>query len=177
MFIPGFIVSLFTFPGVIVHEAAHQLMCRLTGTPVLDVCYFRVGGNPSGFVVHGTPMSGWKHFVISVAPFLVNTIVGFLIALPTALVVAGKGECGPLDLLLGWLGVSVAMHAFPSTGDASSLWSSVRDPEASWLLRIVGFPVIAIIWLGSLLSVIWFDAMYAAGVCFAIPAAIVAMVA
>jgi hypothetical protein len=176
MFIPGFLISLVTFPGIIVHEAAHQLMCRLTGTPVLDVCYFRVG-NPSGFVMHGEPASGWKHFVISVAPFLLNTIVGFLIALPTALVVAGKGEPGPLDMLLGWLGISVAMHAFPSTGDASSLWRSLRAPGASWTLRIIGFPVVAVICLGAVLSVVWLDVIYGVEVCFVIPAAIVGAVA
>ncbi|MFO1485735.1 MAG: metalloprotease family protein [Verrucomicrobiaceae bacterium] len=170
--IPGFVISILTFPGVIVHEAAHQLMCRLTGTPVLNVCYFRVG-NPAGFVIHDAPSTGWKHFLIAVAPFLINTIAGMLIALPAGLAVAGKGEPGPLDVTLGWLGISVAMHAFPSTGDASSLWHSIRAPGASWLLRIIGFPVVAVIYLGAALSVVWFDAIYAALICFAVPAAVV----
>lgn len=42
MIIPGFLISIATFPGVIVHEAAHQLFCRLTKVAVLDVCYFRL---------------------------------------------------------------------------------------------------------------------------------------
>lgn len=168
MLIPGFVVSLVTFPGVIVHEAAHQLMCRLTNTPVLKVCYFRVG-NPSGYVIHDKPSSGWKHFLISVAPFLINSVIGFLIALPAGLVMAGQGEVGPLEVFLGWLGLSVAMHAFPSTGDATSLWNSLWDPGTSWLLRVVAVPVVGIIFLGGALSVVWFDAVYGASICFGLP--------
>ena len=173
-FIPGFVISIATFPGVIVHEAAHQLMCRLTNTPVLKVCYFRVG-NPAGYVMHDAPSSGWKHFLISVAPFLINSILGFLICLPVALAAAAKTPMGPLDLLLGWLGISVAMHAFPSTGDASSLWSALKKDNASWLLRIVAFPVVGVIYLGAALSVVWFDAIYAGVLCFGAPAAIIEM--
>lgn len=167
--IPGFLITLLTFPGVIVHEAAHQLMCRLTSTPVLGVCYFQTG-NPAGYVIHDTPSSGWKHFLISVAPFLINTIVGFLIALPVGLAVASAADPGPLDVFLGWLGISVAMHAFPSTGDASSLWAGLKQPSTSWLLRVIAFPVVGIIYLGAALSVVWFDAIYGGLVCFGLPA-------
>ena len=49
--IPGVLVSAVTFPGVVVHEAAHMLFCRIRGVAVLDVCFFRFG-NPAGYVVH-----------------------------------------------------------------------------------------------------------------------------
>jgi hypothetical protein len=39
-FIPGPLIALATFPGVIVHELAHQLFCRWFRIPVLNVCYF-----------------------------------------------------------------------------------------------------------------------------------------
>jgi len=175
-FIPGFLISLVTFPGVIVHEAAHQLMCRLTGTPVLKVCYFRVG-TPSGYVIHDQASSGWKHFLISVAPFLINSIVGMLICLPVALARVESTPMEPLDLLLGWLGLSVAMHSFPSTGDASSLWAALKGPKSSWLLRIIGYPVVGVIYIGAALSVVWFDAIYAFMICFAAPDLVMEMLA
>ena len=173
-FIPGFLIALVTFPGVIVHEAAHQLMCRFTGTPVLKVCYFRLG-TPSGYVVHDEASSGWKHFLISVAPFLINSIVGMLICLPVALARAEHTPMEPLDVLLGWLGLSVAMHSFPSTGDASSLWHSLKGPKSSWLLRLIGYPAVGVIYLGAALSVVWFDAIYAFTICFAAPDLIMEM--
>jgi hypothetical protein len=120
VFIPGPFVALATFPGVIVHEMAHQFMCRLTDTPVLKVCYFRVG-NPCGYVMHGRPGSAWKHFLISMAPFLFNSIVAVLVALPVALAALSKGEMQLQDIVLGWLGISIGMHALPSSGDAKSL--------------------------------------------------------
>ena len=49
--IPGQLISLATFPGVIVHEAGHMLFCKLRHVAVLDVCFFRFG-NPAGYVVH-----------------------------------------------------------------------------------------------------------------------------
>lgn len=174
-FIPGFVITLATFPGIIVHEAAHQLMCRLTGTPVLKVCYVQMG-NPAGYVIHDEPSSGWKHFLISVAPFLINSIIGLLICLPVALAEPAHGFA-PVNLLLGWVGFSVAMHAFPSTGDADSLWAALKKDNASWLLRIIAYPVVIVIHIGAALSVIWFDAIYAAMICFGAPAVFLEMLA
>lgn len=49
-FIPGELISILTFPGIIVHEFAHMLFCRIRKVAVFDACYFRVG-NPAGFVI------------------------------------------------------------------------------------------------------------------------------
>ncbi len=68
-FIPGQLISIITFPGVIVHEYAHQLFCKITKTVVLDVCYFRVG-NPAGYVVHENPRKLSSHLLIDIGPFL-----------------------------------------------------------------------------------------------------------
>lgn len=35
------LITLVTFPGVIVHEAAHMLFCRVRRVAVLDVCFLR----------------------------------------------------------------------------------------------------------------------------------------
>ena len=53
-FLPGFLISILTFPGVIVHEAAHAFFCRKFEAPILEVKYFRFG-NPAGYVIHGDP--------------------------------------------------------------------------------------------------------------------------
>lgn len=177
IFIPGPLIAFLTFPGIIVHEAAHQLMCRLTNTPVLKVCYLRAG-NPAGYVMHDTPSSGWKHLLISVAPFLINSIIGMLICLPVALAEASRSlPLSLADIGLGWLGISVAMHSFPSTGDAASLWKAMKAENVSWLLRLVGYPLVAVIHLGALLSVVWFDAIYAWLICFRGPLSVLEMLA
>jgi hypothetical protein len=125
MFIPGPLIALATFPGVIVHEIAHQLFCRIFRVAVFDVCYFRLG-NPAGYVIHEPPSNASQQIWIGIGPFFVNSILGALIALPAVIPVMRFEAGAPLDYLLMWLGVSIAMHAFPSTGDAKSIWSAVQ---------------------------------------------------
>ena len=113
MFIPGFLITLLTFPGVIVHELAHQLFCRYFKIPVFKVVYFQLG-NPAGYVLHERASNKAQGILVSIGPFIVNTVVGALIALPAALPVFTFHTAGPLDYVLIYLGVSIAMHAFPA---------------------------------------------------------------
>ena len=53
----------------------------------------------------------------------------------------------------------------------------MRIRDSSWLLRIIAFPVVFVIHIGAVLSVVWFDAIYAALICFAAPAAFLEMLA
>lgn len=121
MIIPGFIITWITFPGVIVHELAHKLFCHWTGTKVLQVCYFRFG-NPAGFVIHEKPATVWTHMLIGIGPLFVNSMLGLAIGL---LALLFKQRAEPLFLGLIWLAISVAMHSFPSTGDAKSIWTAI----------------------------------------------------
>ncbi|WNS45604.1 metalloprotease family protein [Paenibacillus sp. MMS20-IR301] len=167
-FIPGFIISIITFPGVIVHEFAHQLFCRLFRTSVLDVCYFRVG-NPSGYVVHEHPRKNSHQIWIGLGPFFINSLIGALIALPAAIPVMRFGSPTIVDYILIWLGVSIAMHSIPSTGDAKNIWNSVKDKQTSWLVKIVMTPIVGLIYLFSFGSVLWLDLIYGFAVATGIP--------
>jgi hypothetical protein len=176
MFIPGFLITLATFPGVIVHELAHQLFCRWFKVPVFEVVYIRVG-NPAGYVLHERVANKWHSMMISVGPFVVNTILGALIALPAALPMFKFDNPMPVDYLLIYLGVSVAMHAFPSTGDAKAIWETLKEEETSLPVKIIGYPIIGLIYLGSLGSFFWLDLAYGVAVAVGLPNLIVALVA
>jgi len=171
--IPGPLIALATFPGVIVHELAHQLFCRWFRVPVLEVCYFRVG-NPAGFVMHEPPTKSYHSLFISLGPFLINTILGALIAFPAALPVIKFGEGDLLDYLLIWLGVSIAVHAIPGTGDAKSLWQSVKGPGISPGVRFTVAPIVGIIYLAALGRVCWLDLIYGIAVTIGLPTLLVA---
>lgn len=161
--IPGFIITWLTFPGVIVHEFAHKLFCHWTGTPVLKVCYFRFG-NPAGYVIHGRPTSVWRHILIGIGPFFVNTLAGFALGIPLAL---AHTDIKDLTLLSGiwfWLAVSIAMHSFPSTGDAKGIWHALWSNEAPVTARVIGSPLVVIIFLGAFGSIFWLDLIYGIGV-------------
>jgi len=174
MLIPGFLITLITFPGVIVHELAHQLFCRLYKVPVFQVVYIRIG-NPAGYVLHEKPQNKWQSMMISIGPFFVNTILGALIALPAALPVYTFENANIFHYLLIYLGVSIAMHAFPSTGDAQSILTAIKDPGTKLLTKIVGYPLIGLIYIGSIGSFIWLDLVYGIAIAVGLPNLIIAI--
>jgi len=177
MLIPGQIVSLFTFPGVIVHELAHQLFCRLSKIAVFEVCYFRFG-NPAGYVIHETPKAISKQIAISIGPFFLNTIVGSLIALPAVIpVMTFSDNSNWLNYVLIWLGVSIAMHSFPSMQDAKSIWTLIRDRQTPILHKIFATPLVGLLYICSMGSVVWLDLAYGAAVVALLPKLLIKLVA
>ena len=121
MIIPGELIALLTFPGVIIHEAAHMLFCKWGRVAVLDVCFFRFG-NPAGYVIHEEPRNFHTAFLISVGPFIVNSLLCILLCFPAFVPVRIFDRADPISYFLLWLGLSIGMHAFPSTQDAKVLW-------------------------------------------------------
>ena len=163
MFIPGFLISIATFPGVIVHEFAHVVFCKFTDTRVLKVCYFRVG-NPAGYVIHEQPSTVWRHILIGIGPFFVNTLLGFMLGIIALPMHINFDPLTAAQLILLWLGVSIAMHSFPSTGDAKSIWQAVWSKAAPMSARLIGTPLVLVIFIGATGSIIWLDAVYGFGV-------------
>lgn len=170
--IPGFLISLATFPGVIVHELAHQLFCRVAGVAVFEVCYFRMG-NPAGYVVHEIPKKVYQHIFISVGPFFMNTVIGALIALPAVIPVIKFDTGSLMDYFLIWLGVSIAMHSFPSTGDAKSIWEAVWNKETPLPAKLAAAPLVGIIYLCAAGSIFWLDVIYGIAAATVLPNLIV----
>lgn len=176
MIIPGFVISLVTFPGVIVHELAHQLFCRWCRVPVFKVVYFQME-NPVGYVQHEVPQNKWQTILISAGPFILNTLLGALIAFPASFPVFRFDNATPLDYILIYLGVSVAMHAFPSTGDAAAIWDVVKDKDTSLWVKLVGYPVVGLIYIGSFGSFFWLDLAYGIAVAVLLPNLLVSIFA
>jgi hypothetical protein len=156
--IPGFIISILTFPGVIVHEWAHLMMCRLVGVRVHEVCYFRFG-NPAGYVVHEAPRNPLANILIGYGPLIINTIVGGILG---GLYWGKETQNGDNTFvyIMVYLGISIAMHSFPSTGDAKSMWSSIWSKNSSCLAKLIGTPLVGIIFIGAFGSIFWLDLVY-----------------
>jgi hypothetical protein len=159
--IPGFIIAIATFPGVIIHELAHLLFCRLKRVPVLEVKFFQFNMQTAGYVLHGPVESFGASFLVSVGPFIVNSLLCMLICLPASIPYRLYGSSNFPTLVLLWLGVSIGMHAFPSTQDASNLSEQAKKAVAAKnKAAYLAYPVVGLIYLANLLSVIWFDALY-----------------
>jgi hypothetical protein len=170
MFIPGFLIAIVTFPGVIVHEFAHLFFCRLRKVAVFQVCYFRVG-NPAGFVIHENTSNFNTTFLISMGPFFVNTVLCLLICLPAYIPINVFGLSHPLSYFLMWLGVSIGMHAIPSNQDAKNIYSQAKDKaKEKNILAILSFPIIGLIYVFNLLRFFWADLIYGVAIGVGLPA-------
>ncbi|MFQ5602750.1 MAG: DUF3267 domain-containing protein [bacterium] len=172
MFIPGEIVAALTFPGVIVHEVAHMLFCKLRKVAVLDVCFFQFD-NPAGYVLHDEIEDFTTAFLVSIGPFLVNSLLCIVICFPAFVPVKIFGLNNPLSYVLIWLGVSIGMHAFPSNQDAQHLLHYAKKEIASLKpLAIISYPLVLVIYLANLLSFFWIDYLYGIGIGLGLPALI-----
>lgn len=173
MIIPGFLISLVTFPGVVVHELAHQIFCRIFRIPVYKVVYFQME-NPSGYVSHEAVEHPFKVFMISVGPFFINTILGMLIVLPASIELFTFGD--GRHLVLAWLGISILMHAFPSTGDARVMVNQIlKNPDVGIVTKYAAAPFIGLIYLGAWGSMLWLDLIYAIAMALVIPYLLLAL--
>jgi hypothetical protein len=145
------LITLFTFPGVIVHEAAHMLFCRVRGVAVLDVCFLRFE-NPVGYVLHEPPKDLLSVFLISLAPFALNNVLCIFFCFPAMLHERLRNQLDPLSLFLIWLGVSIGTHALPSSQDASILWREARVAARKFNpLAIISLPLVVIVHAANLL--------------------------
>lgn len=169
--IPGFLISWVTFPGVVVHEFAHEKACEWRGIRVHDVNYFSLSGG--GHVTHSEPRTFSDTLAISAAPFVVNTVlsfalyvVAFLLYEGTGVVsgIAPAGYSNQVALGTGWVALSIGWHAIPSFGDAGHIWNGVTDNWRSSNLALFSIPLVLLFYVGNILAFVWFDAIYSLGI-------------
>lgn len=171
-FIPGEIIAILTFPGIIVHEMAHLLFCKFRKVAVLDVVYFRIG-NPAGYVIHEKTDNFTSTFLVSMGPFFINTLLCLLICLPAYMPMKFFNIDHPLSYVLMWLGISIGMHAIPSSQDADNVYEQAKERiKDGNLLAIISFPIVGLVYLFNILRVIWSDAIYAFAIGVGIPSLI-----
>ena len=158
-----YILSYITFPGVIAHEFAHAWACRRLGIHVHKVCYLRLG-NPMGYVLHEHPVYAIQHIMVAVAPFFISTTLAMAVSLSACGVVQSQAypEIREMSAFVGaWISFSLALHAFPSSGDADSLWADVQSPDISIIAKLLLVPIVGIIRLVQMGTRLWLDVLFA----------------
>jgi hypothetical protein len=168
--IPCWLISLLTFPGVIVHEIAHRFFCDLAKVPVYQVCYFRIG-NIAGYVVHGPAKGLRTSFLISIGPLIVNTILCALLTFSASfpIFILEVEKYNIVFLILMWIGFSIGMHAFPSVNDMKNFLQEVKSVEKGGILLIFAKLIASLLKVANVLRFIWFDAIYAFGISMLLP--------
>jgi hypothetical protein len=131
IFIPGAVVAVLTFPGVVLHEMAHKFFCDFYRVPVYNVKYFAISKN-AGHVIHEASGNSREKAIISLAPFLINSLVCFLLLIPKIFpLVMGTSFVSTFtfpDIFLTWVGFSCGVNAIPSKTDLAHIDSNVSWP-------------------------------------------------
>lgn len=171
MFIPGWLISVATFPGVIVHEIAHRFFCDIAKVPVYSICYFRFG-NPSGYVTHGEVKGIKNAFLISIGPLIINSLLCMILTLPLTfpMFILNAESMNPALGILAWIGFSIGMHAFPSNQDMKNFVHEVRTTKKKGILYLIALPSALLVKIANILRIVWFDLFYAIGISAILPA-------
>jgi hypothetical protein len=174
LFIPGILIAILTFPGVIIHELGHYIFCRIRNVQVYDAKFFQFDMNVSGYVIHEQPKDFLSVFLISTGPLVINTILCLIVTLPASIPYYLFGDRSIITFFYLWLGISIGMHAFPSNQDADILWIKAKDEvKKGSVLAVVSMPLCVLVFIANLLRVVWFDAVYAFSVAILLPQFIV----
>lgn len=165
VWIPGELISLITFPGVIIHEIAHRFFCDIFKVPVYEINYFRPGDKTAGHVRHANIDSFWISFLIGIAPFFINSVLCMILTFPRGIVFylgtsdlpSSSASLGFLGFVLYWAGGSIGFNAIPSTKDLEGLWNKTESYESKALLILVNilFWPFNINMIGPMFSVVY----------------------
>lgn len=170
-FIPGWLVSIITFPGVIVHELGHKLFADFAALPVYEVKYFQFK-NPAGYVAHGETNDLKKSFIVTTGPFLLNSVLCFLICFSAGISYYWLKieQTEFLSLAILWLGVSIGMHAFPSNHDLENFTNLVHINYSERKILQMFSKVFAFTFItANTLRIFWIDVLYAFLIGFLLP--------
>jgi hypothetical protein len=177
-FIPGFVIALATFPGVILHEAAHVFFCRWQKVAIFRVCYFQLGLDVAGYVEHEATNDLCKAFWISMGPLFVNTLLCIVFCSAAVVPIQEFGIKDPIAYFFYWLGISMGMHALPSSQDVSNFWMLIPEARArgDWFAYLC-YPLAGALYLANLGKFFWIDYGYGLAVGILGPLAVLRLVA
>lgn len=139
-------------PGVVTHEFAHYLVCKLLRVPVYDVNLFSFG-ETAGYVEHAIPRSYTKRLLVALAPLLVNLALGL------ALFWAGTQLATPYTVVALSLGFVVIAHSLPSSVDAKTLLPQ-RTLGYLYPLFLLAVPLIIVLLVANRLRSYGFRLVY-----------------
>jgi len=139
--IPGELIALLTFPGVVLHEISHRFFCDIQNIDVYAINYFQPFSKKAGHVIYRPTNNFFHSFFIAIGPLIINSLVCILLTFPagcnayldTDFVDYSSSFVSLAYLIMQWIGYSIGFHAMPSNKDMSGLKTMVH----SWWARTI----------------------------------------
>ncbi|MCX5921804.1 MAG: metalloprotease family protein [Candidatus Dependentiae bacterium] len=177
IFMPGEVIALFTFPGVILHEMAHKFFCDIGNVPVYVVHFFRPGDKTAGCVIHASANDVKKSYLIAIGPLLINSVVCMLLLFPRSIVglletdFIGHSHSTAYSIL-EWLGFSIGLHAIPSNQDMNEVieLAGKNDNLSKSMAALVNLTVAAVYIFNTNYISFFLKILYVLGISHLIPA-------
>lgn len=173
--VPGIVIAFITFPGVIIYQILRRFCLDLMHVPVYEASYFDFA-HPTANIAHEKVNNLFKAYVIAVGPFIGCSALSFLLGLPIALLMSLSAPIGVEHWIIMWIAISIGMHAFPVPDDMDTLHECVRGLGGFNLLLPLSWMMLITVKIARFLRVVWFDAIYAGIIAFAIPLMVIRMV-
>ncbi len=161
-------IAWITFPGVMVRVLGRLFICKLLGVEVAQAKLFQFQ-RPFGYVAYTLPASIWTSLAIIAGPFFINTLAGLLIGFAAAWSEGDNDLRLLAQLFLLWLGVAIAKHAFAQHEEGPMLRAALKVQGTPGLAKVIGYPLMVLVYAGWIASVLFVDVLYGAFIAFAIP--------
>lgn len=159
--IPQKIISILTFPGIILYNFFHVLVCKLKKIPIYKVCYFKFDNENKGYVIHNQAENINDEILIGIFPFILNNITGMLFGVPASILLLTERKVDIPIILLLWLSISIIINSFPSFSVISELSTLLKSKELTIPKLILIYPFLLFFKLSDSLKWAWFDLIYA----------------
>lgn len=160
MSVLGAILAAVTFPGVIVREGAHLLLCRTFHLAVFEVRFLGLK-RPFGSVQHEPARHFGAALAETLGPFCLNTALCVMFSTAAFLPVWELKIYDPMAYVFYWLGLSFGVHAFPARADLRHLWELTPGAaKRGNLLALASYPLVALLYLVDFARAFWADTAF-----------------
>ena len=103
-------------------------------------------------------------------PLIINSLLCIVLCFPAFIPIRVFHIHDSLSGILIWLGISIGMHAFPSSMDTNLLWQHALQVARRWNpLALVSFPLVILLFVANVVRLFWFHAIYACAIGLTLP--------
>ncbi|MFC1764143.1 hypothetical protein ACFL6U_18975 [Planctomycetota bacterium] len=151
-----------TFPGLVMRRFIRSSFARLQVTESEELMYH--GNTNADMDREASPQA-----LISICLFFINTVFGIILGSLAWLYTMTDTLLMIPCILLVWLSVTMAVHAFPSIDEAQRTWQLLQKKNTPWIAKLVGRPLAGIMLVGALGSLLQLDLIYGIAIGIGLP--------
>ncbi len=177
MIVLATLLTILTFPGVVLRVAVQLALCRSFKLAIFEVEFLQLKP-PFGYVHYERSERFFEEACVTLLPFLVNSALCLLFCGAAFLPLWELKIFDPLAYVFYWLGLSLGMHALPLRGDLRHFWRvTAAASKRGNPLAILTFPLLALIRLVDLGRLLLADMAYGVVLGLGVPFALFRLLA